>query len=124
MSTGRRRLGARGEEVARGYLEAKGYQIIETNFRCRWGEVDIIALDGAWLVFVEVRARRSPQRYGTPEESLSKGKRERLVATAEAYLQGCPATHEAWRIDLIAVHVESHGRIERMEHLEHAIQLN
>ena len=70
MPTARSRLGALGEGVAGEYLEAKGYEIVATNYRCQWGEVDIIARDGDCLAFVEVRTRRS-QEFGAPEESLS-----------------------------------------------------
>lgn len=59
---------------------------METNYRCRWGEVDIVAMDGDELVFVEVRTRSGGQ-FGTPEESITPSKRQRLVATAQYYLQ-------------------------------------
>ena len=124
MPSARSRLGARGEAIARQNLESQGYQILTTNFRCPHGEVDIIARDGPCLVFVEVRARRSPGSFGTPEESLSKAKRERLVATAETYLQSCPDPPEDWRIDLVGVHLTRSGAIERVQHLKHAVQLD
>ena len=94
-------MGDRGEGIARAYLKSKGYELVTTNFHCRWGEVDIIARDGQYLVFVEVRTRRRPGWYGEPEESISNRKRERLIATAETYLQTCSAPPEDWRIDLI-----------------------
>ncbi len=124
MSTARSRLGARGERAARAYLEGRGYEIVATNFRCPRGEVDIIARDGVCLVFVEVRTRRSPGQYGAPEESLSKGKRDRLVATAETYIQSSPSLPEQWRIDLVAVRLDSRGAIGQVEHIENAIQLS
>ena len=101
MPTARSRVGDRGEGIARAYLKSKGYELVTTNFHCRWGEVDIIARDGQYLVFVEVRTRRRPGWYGEPEESISNRKRERLIATAETYLQTCSAPPEDWRIDLI-----------------------
>ena len=124
MPSSRSRLGTRGEEIARQYLESKGYQIVTTNFRCPHGEVDIIARAGPCLAFIEVRTRRSPGSFGTPEESLSKAKRERLVATAETYLQAYPDSTEDWRIDLIGVHLTHSGAIERVDHVEHAVQLD
>ena len=110
MSTASSRVGARAEGLARAYLKSKGYEIVTTNFRCRWGEVDIIARDGTCLVFVEVRARRSPSWYGTPEESISRRKREKLVATAEVYLQSYPTPLEDWRIDLIGLRLAGCGK--------------
>ena len=123
MSTARSRLGARGEGVAREYLKASGYEIEANNFRCPLGEVDIIAWDRACLVFVEVRTRRDTE-YGTPEESLTKQKQHKLIATAETYIQSRSTPPEEWRIDLIGVRLSSRGAIERVEHIENAIQLS
>ena len=123
MPTARSRLGARGEGVARKYLEAKGYQIVATNFRCQWGEVDIIAHDGDCLVFVEVHTRRDPGQYGTPEESVTQKKRDKLIATAETYIQSHLTPPEEWRIDLVGVRVDIRGVLGQVEHLESAIQL-
>lgn len=124
MPTARSRLGARGEEIAREYLVAKGYEIVATNFRCPWGEVDIIARHGDYLVFAEVRTQRGPSGFGTPQESLSRRKRERLVATAETYIQSCPTPPTEWRIDLIALQLEGRGGTGQVEHIENAIQLS
>ena len=124
MPTQRRRLGDWGEKLARRHLEARGYRIVATNFRCQWGEIDIVAQEGPCLVFVEVRARRSPEHFGAPEETLSRQKRDRLVATAETYIQSTSPPPESWRIDLIAIHVESVGGNPRIEHIEYAVQLD
>ena len=124
MSGSRVALGDRGERVAREYLKARDYEILATNFRCPLGEVDIIARNGNCLVFVEVRTRRSPGWYGTPEESLSKRKRDRLIATAETYIQTCDTPPEEWRIDLIAIRLDGRGAFWPVEHIEHAIQIS
>ena len=112
MPTSRSRLGAHGEEIARRYIEAKGYEILETNFRCSLGEINVIAKDGPYLVFLEVRTRRGKGGYGTPEESLDRRKRDRLVATAETYFQGCSVPPEEWRIDLVGVRMSVGGTLE------------
>ena len=70
MSDGRRRLGAFGERLAAAHLEAKGYRIRARNYRCREGEIDIVAQDGDTLVFVEVRTRRG-DALGGPAESVT-----------------------------------------------------
>ena len=124
MSNSRIQLGARGEGLAREYLKAKGYEIVATNFRCQWGEADIIARDGACLVFIEVRTRRGLGLYGTPEESISNRKRDKLVATAETYIQGCSPLPEEWRIDFIAVRLDTLGTTEQVEHIQNAIELS
>ena len=123
MAHARSQLGTRGEAAARQYLEAKGYQVVEMNYRCRWGEIDIIARHEDTLVFVEVRSRRY-LTYGTPQESLSRKKMERLIATAETYRQSCCGLPEQWRIDLAAVRVGRRGQVAEITHLENAVQLD
>ena len=122
MPSARSRLGARGESIAREHLERNGYGVLATNFRCQWGEIDIVARTQDCLVFVEVRTRRTAS-YGTPEESLSDRKRVRLIATAEAYLQSHPESPEEWRIDLISVRMGEAGVLPRIDHIENAIEL-
>ena len=63
------------------FLQEKGCRLVDANYRCRWGKVDIVAQDGDELVFVEVRTRRGTQ-YGTPEESVTEAKARRLIASA------------------------------------------
>ena len=78
--------GAAAEELACRYLEAQGLTLVMRNFRCRWGELDLIMRDGEQLVFVEVRSRRH-SRYGTPAESITRAKQQRLLRAAAFYLQ-------------------------------------
>ncbi len=122
MPTPRTRLGNQGEELARRFLQEKGYLILDVNYRCRWGEIDIVAQDGDEAVFVEVRTRRSTL-YGTPEESITEAKTQRLLATAQDYLQVRGQESKNWRIDLVSVRLGSDYRLQRIDHLEHAVQL-
>ena len=97
-------LGAWGEEKAARFLESKGYRILERNYHSRYGEIDIIAEDGEYLVFAEVRLRKN-SRFGSPEESVDHRKQEKLRQTAELYLQ----THETElqpRFDVIALYAK------------------
>ena len=73
------------EEVARRYLEDRGYGVLETNYTCRRGEIDLIAQEGETLVFVEVKQRKNAM-YGTPAESISPAKIAKLRVTALHYL--------------------------------------
>src|SRR4030042_2632521 len=82
----RRKRGALGEKIALDFLVKRNFTILECNFRCREGEIDIVARQGDCLVFVEVRAKTSPN-LGTPEESITPAKAQRLVALAQTYLQ-------------------------------------
>ncbi len=114
------RRGAMGERAARGYLERDGLAVLDANYRCPFGEVDIVALDGDTVVFVEVRTR-SGRSFGSPEESITAGKARRLIATAQSYLQSRDGLPQHWRIDLVAVDVDSRGRIARIERTENAV---
>jgi putative endonuclease len=123
LGRGRRAIGTLGEQAAADYLARAGYQIIKRNYRCRAGEVDIVARDGHTLVFVEVRTRTGAS-FGLPEESITAAKGSRMVATALTYLaeQGEQTDADAeWRVDLIAVDVQG-GRVARLRHVKHALQ--
>jgi len=119
VNPGRRDLGAFGERVAAAHLEAKGYRIRARNFRCREGEIDIVAEDGDCLVFVEVRTRRG-DAFGTPAESVTVAKERRLLTVARAYLQEHPDAPPDQRIDVVAVEL-SRGRLMAVQHIEGAI---
>ena len=118
-------LGRWGERQARLHLEAKGYAIVGTNFRCRAGEIDIVAIDGDELVFVEVKTRRGDS-FGTAEESISPTRAERLVVVAEEFLQSRSAfpydSETAWRIDLVCLNLDHGGRLLSVNHIRHAVE--
>jgi putative endonuclease len=122
MPTSRTNLGNWGEVLAHRMLQGKGYSILDTNYRCRWGEIDIVAREGDELVFVEVRTRSS-SRYGVPEESVTRAKVRRLVATAQYYLQNRGGDSLSWRIDLVSVRTGPTGNSPCIDHLQHAVQL-
>jgi putative endonuclease len=111
-------IGRIGEELARTHLEAKGYRIVATNFRCRWGEIDLIARDGREWVFVEVRTRRSGT-YGGPEESITESKARHLILAAQDFLAQCSeaGADPDWRIDLVAIRLGAGRRVISIEHM-------
>ncbi len=115
----RRQTGVLGEKLAAELLVDKGYRIVETNFRCPEGEIDIVARDGDCLVFVEVRARRS-RRFGTPEESITGRKKEHIRSAAARYREQREDLPELWRIDVVAVEMDG-GRLFRVDHIVNAI---
>ena len=86
MRIARRDLGLLGEDLAAQLLQQRGYVILERNYRCPYGEVDIVARDHDRLAFVEVRARRGTS-FGTPQESVTPRKQARLAAVARSFLQ-------------------------------------
>jgi len=115
----RKALGEFGEKMAREYLKKKGYHILETNFRCREGEIDVVAQDKDYLVFVEVRTRTGSD-FGTPEESLTVAKKDRLVSLALAYLQTHRGLPSLFRFDVVAVELDQKGRVSRLELIQNA----
>ena len=116
----RRVRGNAGEEAAASYLRSQGYQVVERNFHCPWGEIDIVAQQGATQVFVEVKARRS-DRLGTALESVTSRKQQHLVLAAQEYLQRHGLEERPWRIDVIAVRLGQRDRVESVQHLENAV---
>jgi len=116
-----RAVGAAGEALAAEWLARRGLRILARNFRCRGGEVDIVAEDDGELVFVEVRTRRLGGLVG-PEESITHRKQQRLVCAAEHYLQASRAADRPWRIDLVAIEVDSRGQVHRVDHLRSVIE--
>ncbi len=118
-------LGRRGEEVAAAYLVGQGWEIVARNWRTRAGELDIIARDGEWLVFVEVRARRAGRKgaapaAGRPEESVTPRKQLQLIAMSEAYLFELPYAGPV-RIDVIALELAADGSVVRLNHIRDAV---
>ncbi|MEV4895098.1 YraN family protein [Nonomuraea sp. NPDC055795] len=95
-------LGRQGEQLAVTYLQSEGMEIIERNWRCRHGEIDIIARDGPTLVVVEVKTR-STRSHGTALESVSPMKLSRLRMLAAKWLAAQPCGYETVRVDVIAL---------------------
>ena len=116
----RKDIGALGEQLARDYLKKKGYCILETNFRCKQGEIDIVTKKNESLVFVEVRAKTGSD-FGSPEESVTFAKREKLIASAFSYLNTHQYVYSIWRIDFVAVELDQKGKAIRIELIENAV---
>lgn len=121
MSRQRIGLGRRGEELAARELERRGWRVVERNWRCEAGEVDIVACRGATWAFVEVRTRRG-EDFGTPEESLNAAKQARMAAVAEHYLAEHAIGEADWQLDLVAVELDRAGRLLRLEVLEDVVE--
>lgn len=95
-------IGLSGEEAAAKYLTSKGFRIIERNFQKRYGEIDIVAMEGDTLVFVEVKTRLG-DKFGTPEESITPWKLHSLIRSVNYYRMLHPDLGESMRIDLVSV---------------------
>lgn len=126
MSEDRRRtLGALGERLASEHLERDGYEILERNFRCPHGELDIVAADRGFLIFCEVKTRVAGSRAGPagPLDAIGALKRRRLRLLAGEWLRtrGEDGPHRhSLRFDAVGVTVDRAGRLLGLEHLEDA----
>lgn len=109
-------VGRIGEELAKKYLQKKGYRIIEQNYRTRYAEIDLVAKQKDVLVFVEVRTKVG-ERFGTPEDTLNWKKLRKVKRNAESY-----ASRVKWkklyRIDAVCVVLREDYTVQRFEHYE------
>jgi len=107
----RKKLGRRGEKAALHFLQRHGYQILERSYRCKLGEIDIVAREGTELVFVEVKTRCSLS-FGLPVESISRQKRKKLTQLALTYLSHHKMHHIACRFDVVGILLEKDKIVE------------
>jgi putative endonuclease len=101
-----RELGSAAERWALRYLYRRGYDILERNYRCRAGEIDLIGYDGPVLAFIEVKARSSAF-FGTPGEALRSDQEERIRHAADTYRRSRCLEHLSFRFDIVAVDLPS-----------------
>jgi putative endonuclease len=96
-------VGNQGEDVARSWLESRGYRYITRNWRCQAGELDLVMRQGEVIVFVEVKARHGSSA-GRASESVSRTQSRRILNAAEWYMQSHPDTEDmVWRCDILAI---------------------
>jgi len=116
VSKSRVSLGRRGEKLAAEALCRQGYTVVSRNWRCRLGEVDLVARKDAAWTFFEVRTRRG-RMYGTPEESVTEDKLQRMVDVAQMYLADHAINaHEVdWQVGFVAVEMDRTGRLMRID---------
>lgn len=126
----RHQLGRVGEEMAARLLTEAGLVIVARNWRCAYGELDLVAQEVApdyaqggelatWLVVVEVRIRRGT-RYGTAQASVTSTKQAKLRTVAAAYVQAVN-WQGPWRIDVVAIQLDGRGHLMDKVHLRHAV---
>jgi putative endonuclease len=111
----RQELGAWGEDQALTYLISLGMKQLDRNFRIPEGEIDLILDDSGTLVFVEVKTRKS-FNYGSPEESITRNKMQRIYKAAIEYLERNECGHAEWRVDVVAIQCTSRGEFLRLDH--------
>lgn len=115
----RKQLGRWGESMAARKLESLGLRLVERNWRCLHGEIDLVAREADTLVFVEVKTRRG-RGTGAPEEALTPLKTRKLLQLGQLYL----AEHNLdvdWRVDMVAVELDPRGKLLRCEHIPNVV---
>jgi putative endonuclease len=117
----RQRLGALGEQLAAEHLVHRGFQIVERNYRTRWGELDIVAYDGSTLSFCEVKTRRLAG-CGSPFEAIHAGKQTQVRRMAASWLteRTDRPYADVIRFDAIGISFDLSGKLVSLEHLEGA----
>jgi len=116
----RQDTGRLGEKLAKDFLKKRGYHIWQTNYRCPEGEIDIIAKHKDYLVFIEVRTKTG-LNFGSPEESVTQAKKEKMIATALYYRQQHDNLPPLWRIDFVAVRLDQKKKSSLIELIENAV---
>lgn len=120
MPSDKKLLGAFGEDAACRYLKRRGYKIEGRNYGCRFGEIDIIARDRRYVVFVEVKLRRDAS-HGTAAEFVTPAKQRRVIAAAQLWLQQNPSALQP-RFDVVEVYAPDglETKKPQINHLEDA----
>ncbi|MEQ8188534.1 MAG: YraN family protein [Candidatus Eremiobacterota bacterium] len=119
MKLTKKQLGITGEKEALSLLEKKGYKILEKNFRCLLGEIDLIMTHGEELVFIEVRSRTDTS-FGEPYETVNMKKQNKLYKLAEYYLNLRQLHDRPCRFDVISLILTPDGNVRKIEHIENA----
>jgi putative endonuclease len=114
-------LGERGEAIAVAYLRGKKFTIVERNFRCKCGEIDIIARDGRAIVFIEVKARRTLS-FGPPQLAVTPFKQRQISKTALTWLAKKRLQEANSRFDVIAILLRDH-QVPEIDHIRNAFDL-
>lgn len=119
MSTTER--GRWGEDLAAHALSAHGCEIVERNWRCPEGEVDLVVRDAQVWAFVEVKLRQGDS-FGTPEEAVTSAKQARLLDCAGYYLAAHDLEDVAWRVDVVAIELAASGKVQRLDIYRDAVR--
>ena len=112
--------GKRGEDIAVAYLKNRGYRIIERNYKCLFGEIDIVAKDGDTVVFVEVKSRKS-EKFGDPQGAVGREKQKKISRISLTYLEEKHLYPCDARFDVVAIKMLPAGSI--VELIQNAFEL-
>ena len=121
LNNGKQLLGKEGERIAEEYLKKKGYRLVERNYRCAAGELDLIVLDRRVVVFVEVKTRTG-QTFGSPFEAVEFRKQRKMIQAAQYFLAEKKLQQRDARFDVVGISWA--GRDPMVEHVENAFELS
>jgi len=119
----RKRLGKDGEDLAEDFLRKKGYKIIQRNYRCKLGEIDIIAEHSKVIAFIEVRTKQT-EGFGPPQYSITPFKKNQITKAALSYIKEKRLISQTCRFDVIAITFSSALHKPEIEHIENAFELS
>ena len=122
MKTFNKDIGALGEDISENYLKNLGYRILDKNFRCKCGEIDLIAINKDYICFVEVKTRYGIN-YGTPAESVTASKQKKIYKTAQVYISRKNIIDYNFRFDVVEVMLNNDNNNFLINHIEDAFQL-
>jgi putative endonuclease len=117
----RRRTGETGEQIAARYLFGKGFRLLEQNYRCDLGEIDLIAEDHGTVVFIEVKTRKS-LASGAPEEAVNREKCRKIRRAADWYLQPWSRWPPRTRFDVVGIELDENDRVIDIRHTPGAFE--
>ena len=123
MLDSRKETGTKGEKLAAKFLKRNGYKIIQRNYGCKLGEIDIVAKKDKTVVFVEVKTRQT-QEFGVPQDAVTATKRNQISKAALWYLKEKKLLEQSCRFDVIAVTFSPDSRKPEIEHIENAFPLS
>lgn len=122
MKTFNKDIGTFGEEIAETFLKKLGYKVIDKNFRCKCGEIDIIAIHKDYICFIEVKTRYGIN-FGIPAESVTTYKQHKIYKTAQVYILKKNIIDRNFRFDVIEVLLNKDNNDFLVNHIEDAFQL-
>ncbi len=115
-------IGALGEDIAETHLKNLGYKVLDKNFRCRCGEIDLIAFNNGYLSFIEVKTRYG-KNFGLPAESVNYSKQRKIYKAAQVYISYKNIADFNFRFDVIEVMLNNYNNEFSINHIEDAFQL-
>ncbi len=122
MHSFNKEIGSLGEDIADSYLRQIGYTILDRNFRCKIGEIDIVGRDGDYICFIEVKTRYG-SLYGSPCESVTYSKRQKIYRTAEVYIMKKKLFKFNFRFDVIEIILNNSNNIPSIRLIKDAFQI-